>query len=420
MIHKNIRNLVPSATLRINEYSKKLEKQGKEIFKLGFGQSPFPVPEVMVKALQNHAHEKAYLPVRGLEELRNVVAKYYQRTQNLNCTTDNILIAPGSKMYLFIVQAVYDADLILPEPSWVSYAPQAQILGRKAHWIGTSEANNWKLVPDDLDQFCQKSQGKKILLLNYPSNPTGTTYSVSELKELALIARKHDILIMSDEIYGELNFKGNHVSIAQFCPERTIITSGLSKWAGAGGWRVGTVVVPNELKLLQNAITVMASETFTTVSAPIQYGAVPAFEDTASLELYRQTARKILSFIGNDTFQKLQNMDITTPQPEGGFYSFINFENHRGQLLKRGITTSIELSNSLLKEIGIALLPGVDFGKKANELLFRMAFVDFDGKQAMNVAMNNYTNQKLDQLFLDQCAPKMMKAMTRLDNWLRK
>jgi aspartate/methionine/tyrosine aminotransferase len=418
MIQPNIKGLVPSATLRINEYSNQLEREGKTVYKLGFGQSPFPVPQVMVEAMQQHAHEKAYLPVKGLMALREAVANYYQRSQNLNCTAENILIAPGSKMFLFAVQLAFDGALILPAPSWVSYAPQAQIIGKKAHWIPTTEANGWLLTANELDDFCKNHTDRKILLLNYPNNPTGTTYSSEQLKSLAAIARKYDLLIMSDEIYGELHHEGQHVSMACFAPERTIITSGLSKWAGAGGWRMGTVVFPKELDALKNAVSTIASETYTTTSAPIQYGAVPAFEDLPELENYRQAARKILKYVGCYTYEAFQNMNITTPKPEGGFYSFINFEQHRERLAQKGITSSTTLSNRLLQETGIALLPSIDFGRQNHELIFRMAYVDFDGKQALDAVQSDYQDKKLDMNFLNAYAPKMKIAMEKLAKWL--
>jgi len=418
MINKNIDGLIPSATLRMNEYANELERQGKTVYKLGFGQSPFPVPSLMVKAMQAHAHEKAYLPVRGLMELRTTIATYYQRTQRLNYKAENIMIAPGSKMFLFMVQLAFDGDLILPAPSWVSYVPQAQILGKKTHWLPTREATGWRLTADVLDDFCKKNEGRKILLLNYPNNPTGTTYDKTHLESLADIARKHDLLIISDEIYGELHHKGQHISIAHFASERTILMSGLSKWAGAGGWRMGTVAFPNELEKLQDAVSIIASETYTTASAPVQYGAIPAFQDLPELEEYRGVARKILKYIGEYTYAALQEMNITTPKPEGGFYSFINFKNHRQRLAKRDIHTSEELGKRLLEETGIALLPSIDFGHSENELLFRMAYVDFDGKAAMEAVNNHYQNKPLDFDFLKRYIPKMVVAMAILKDWL--
>jgi aspartate/methionine/tyrosine aminotransferase len=418
-LSNKILGLQPSATLRIHELSNKLAEEGKEIFKLGFGQSPFPVPDVLVDELKNKAHHKEYLPVRGLQSLQQKVAAYYRRDQYLNCDGDDILIGPGSKMYLFISLMVHEGDLLLAAPSWVSYAPQATINGRRVFWLPTVEENNWKLTTEDLHTFCKTHQRPKILLLNYPNNPTGTTYNLEELKDITLIAQKYGVIVLSDEIYGELQHEGKHVSIAQYYPEGTIISSGLSKWAGAGGWRLGTCIFPKELTSLKNAMATVASETFTIVSAPIQYAAIKAFEVNPNLESYRLQSRHILKTIGNYTYQTLTDMNITTPAPQGGFYSFINFQHHRKNLAQRGITNSIELSDRLLQETGIALLPGVDFGREKNELLFRMAYVDFDGDAALNAFRpNEGLNDEFPENFIQKYAPKMVRAMEKLERWL--
>lgn len=418
-MNKNIKNLIPSSTLRMNELSQKMEKEGKTIYKLGFGQSPFPVPEVMVDALRQNAAEKSYLPVTGLPELREVIAKYYQRTQNLKCEAENILIAPGSKMLLYAVQLAYDTDLLLPAPSWVSYAPQSQIIGRQTYWLETNEKDGWRLTAEILEQHCQNNSNRKILILNYPNNPIGNTYDAEQLKSLAAIARKYNIIVMSDEIYGELNHEGKHVSIAQFYPEGTIITGGLSKWAGAGGWRFGTAVFPKELQDLQKVVQTIASETYSSTASPIQYAAVEAYKQNPDLETYRINSRRILKTIGNYVHQRLHEMHITTPKPEGGFYFFINFEHYRSLLLPKGIKTSTELSEVVLNEANVAMLPGVDFGRKPSELVFRIAYVDFDGEQALNAVNEYYQNKDLDIDFIHKYAPKIIGAMDSLENWLK-
>jgi len=132
-INLNVRGLGQSATLAINEDSNKLKKRGIDVYKLGLGQSPFPVPEHVVEALRQNAHQKDYLPVQGLHELRKTISSYLQTTQSLDFHHTNIIIGPGSKELIFILQLAYYGDLIIPTPSWVSYSPQAQIVGRHVH-----------------------------------------------------------------------------------------------------------------------------------------------------------------------------------------------------------------------------------------------------------------------------------------------
>ena len=118
------------------------------------------------------------------------------------------------------------------------------------------------------------ARSQKLLILNYPNNPTGLTYGATALAALATVCRAHNIVVISDEIYGRVNHSDTHHSIAQYYPEGTIVCSGLSKWAGAGGWRLGYAVFPPDLRPLLNATKSVASETFTSVSAPIQYAAI--------------------------------------------------------------------------------------------------------------------------------------------------
>ena len=183
-----------SATLHINELSNKLKQQGKKVYKFGLGQSPFPVPKVVVDELRSNAFQKDYLEVKGLKPLREAVAEYHSRRNGISCNAENVLIGPGSKELMFLLQFVYYGELVIPTPSWVSYAPQAKVIGRQHTWIKTKEENNWRLLPEDLYKICTSDQYKpRILILNYPSNPTGVTYTCDELKELADVAREHRI-----------------------------------------------------------------------------------------------------------------------------------------------------------------------------------------------------------------------------------
>jgi len=418
LLKEHIISLKPSATLAINEYSNELIARGRRVLKLGFGQSPFPVPEEVVQALRDHAHEKDYLPVKGLPALREAVANYNKKRYQIEATAKDILIGPGSKELLFIAQLCYNSDLIIPSPSWVSYAPQAKITNKVSSWIDTSSNPKKMLTASMLDKFCQKFPGRRfMLILNYPSNPTGATYNKEELKSLAAVARKEKLLIISDEIYGEMTHDGQHISIARFYPEGTIISSGLSKWCGAGGWRLGTFTFPENLHWLLEAMAVVASETFTSTSTPIQYAALKAFDFGPSLEKYVQNSRLILSAIGNYTYNKLIAMRIQMTQPEGGFYLFPDFEYYRERLSLNNIKTSTDLCTILLEETGIALLPGVDFGLPEETLVARLSYVDFDGKEALAYLQDSKDLYLADE-FVKEFAPNIIIACETLKNWL--
>lgn len=418
-LNLNVRGLPLSATLEINELSNRLLKEGRKVFKLGLGQSPFPVPLPVVEELRANAHQKDYLPVRGLAALQEAVASYFERTQGLSYRPEHVLIGPGSKELMFILQLVYYGDLVIPTPSWVSYAPQAHIVGHQVNWVPTRADNNWLLTPDELERLCAKDPIKpRIVILNYPNNPTGYSYSDQQLQELAAVARKHRIILLSDEIYGELQFDGQHTSIARYYPEGTIISSGLSKWCGAGGWRLGTFIFPKELDWLLEGMASVASETFTATSAPIQYAAVRAFNGGTRIERYLWQSRRILGALGSYIHARLEKMGLQLAPPQGGFYLFPDFEGVREKLTAKGIRTSTELCTRLLDETGVAILPGTSFGRPEEELTVRLAYVDFDGARTLAAAEQVPVDTELDEAFLRQNCEKIVTAFDLLEEWL--
>lgn len=418
-LNLNVRGLKKSATLAINEKCREMVAAGKEIFHLGFGQSPFPVPKPVVEALQQHAHEKDYLPVKGLYALREAIAKSWNRKQGLKCTPEDILISPGSKELLFLLQLVYYGDLVIPTPSWVSYSPQALIAGRRVNWVKTHPENDWRLTPEELEGLCiTDPQRPRVVIINYPANPTGATYIIDRLKKIAQVARKYNCILLSDEIYGELHHQGKHVSVARFYPEGTIISSGLSKWCGAGGWRLGMFTFPKELRWLLDAMAAVASETYTSTSAPIQYASITAFEENEVIEQQLKNSRRILRLVGNYLHTRLKKLELNCPKPQGGFYLFPDFSRYKERLMARGIHNSSDLCDQLLSDTGVALLPSFDFGRPSEELTARLSYVDFDGEKALKVAATEYNNKPLDKHFLQQNCPRIIEAMDRITDWL--
>jgi aspartate aminotransferase len=418
-LNLNVRGLPVSATLGINELSNELKAQNKEVYKLGLGQSPFPVPESVVEELKINAHQKDYLPVRGLPALQEAVANYYKRTQELSFDPENILVGPGSKELMFILQLSYYGDLVIPTPSWVSYAPQAHIIGRHVYWLPTRSDNRWLLTPQELEKHCKKDPSKpRIVILNYPNNPTGCSYTETELKELAEVASYYNLILLSDEIYGELNFNGAHVSIAKYYPEGTIISSGLSKWCGAGGWRLGTFTFPSSLSWLLEGMAVVSSETFTATSAPIQYAAVRAFNGSPCIELYLKQSRRILKTLSHSVCEKLTDAGVNTATPQGAFYIFPDFSAFRDKLAQRDIHTASDMCERILAETGVAFLPGSEFGRPDSELTARLALVDFDGAKTLINAQTHSLDKELPKQFVNDNCSRIIQATDKLCNWL--
>ena len=393
---------------------------GKTVYRFGFGQSPFPVPASVVERLKAHAHEKDYLPVRGLRQLRDSVAMYHSSHAGIPVTGDDVLIGPGSKELMFLLQMVYYGDLIIPRPSWVSYAPQARIASRQVYWLPTKIENGYLLSPEELDAFCQNDHEQpRLLILNYPSNPTGATYSEKQLKKMAQVAKRHNVVVLSDEIYGELHHDRQHLSISTYYPEGTIISSGLSKWCGAGGWRLGTFTFPPNLRWLLDGMAVAASETFTSTSAPIQYAATRAFQGGEDIEQYLAHSRFILKTVAQEVSRKLKSAGISHPAPAGGFYLFPVFENFKEIIHRRGITTCEQFCARLLEETGVAMLPSSDFGFPAEYLAARLSYVDFDGEAALKLAAQLKENELVPSPELGgEFAPKVMEGIERMVRWL--
>lgn len=418
-LNLNVRGMMPSATVAINERCNALRAEGREVFKLGLGQSPFPVPEVVVRELQNFAHEKDYLPVKGLPALRHAVAEYHRLHESVGISAEDVLVGPGSKELMFLVQLVYYGDLVIPTPSWVSYAPQAEIIGRKVRWVPTHASEHWQMTPDGLAELCaEDARRPRIVVLNYPNNPTGGTYKLDELKALARVARQHQVVLLSDEIYGQLHFKGQHVSIARFYPEGTIISGGLSKWCGAGGWRLGYFAFPRSLRWLLDAMAAAASETYTSTSAPIQYAAVRAYKGGLELERYLRNARRLLSALGRFCTTELNAAKIRVDPPRGAFYVFPDFGDLHEPLAARGISTSEELCERLLEDTGVALLPGTAFGRPPEELTARLAYVDFDGAAALASVEALPADSAISPELLRANCAGVMTAVERICDWV--
>ena len=404
MLKDLVKSLKPSSTLAINETSRKLEEQGKKIFKFGFGQSPFKVPADVVEELKNNAHQNQYLPMQGLSKLRDAVAKYTSKKKNYNYKSENVIIGPGSKELMFLLHIIFDGEIILPAPSWVSYAPQA-ILGRnKVRIIQTKAENNWFPTAKEIEEFIMKDKHKNYLLfINSPNNPSGQIHE--NLEEIAEVANKYNLIILSDEIYSELSFEENYKSISNYCPDKTIVSTGLSKWCGAGGWRLGYFIVPDSLNKIKDMINVLASETFSAVSAPIQYAAIKAYENNHMD--YINKSRNILKGVGTYVYENLKSNKVLINKPQGGFYLMPEFLNKK-------FNSSAEMCDDILNKTGVALLPGSDFGFDQNRMLVRLSFTDFDGKKFMEEIEDG---TKIDDTLINELAPKIVEGVDKLKKW---
>ena len=418
MINKNIASLKQSSTLLINEKVKALRTKGDQISHFGFGQSPFPIHHSIINALQEHAHNNHYLPVAGLEALREQIAFFLGSFQNIKTQKESIFIGPGSKELLYQSILIFEGTFLIPKGSWVSYIPQIAAKGGKYHLIATDLKNDFKITAANLDVFFKNKVPKKqyILILNSPNNPTGAVYSAEEYKALAIACRKYNLIVFSDEIYSQINFSAQFsASISTFYPEKTIVFGGLSKVFSAGGYRLGFMRLPGDFEVYEDVYKALFSETFSCVSSPVQFAAQKAYEFEQDLQNQVRDLSFILKRVSEYIYKEFTDISIECTKSQGAFYMVIGFNNFKSQISKRGIHTSIDLATHVLEKYKVAMLPGVDFGFEKEELFFRIAFVDFDGEKVMKMYQKS---QEVSLDFLKQYTPNIMEGVEKIKTFI--
>jgi aspartate/methionine/tyrosine aminotransferase len=405
-----------SPTLAVNERVRVARLEGRDVYHLGFGQSPFPVHPMVQAALQEHAAENRYLPSAGLPALRVVARDYYARRLGLAPERYQSIIGPGSKELIYDLQMATAGDLLLPVPSWVSYAPQARLLGDRVIPIQTTLADGYHIRGESLDAAIHAARkaglNPRKLILNYPNNPSGLTMRAGRLAEIAEVCRQYQLFVISDEIYGLLDFSGEHTSIARFYPEGTVITAGLSKHLSLGGYRLGVALFPDSLKTLQAALARIASETWSCVSTPVQYAALAAYCGDGSIEAYIHTCTRVHGMVCGYVRDSLLGMGIEYPSLEGGFYLYPDFSIFREQLGTSGVTSSEVLAVDLMEKVQVVTLPGTAFGDDPENLRLRLAPCDYDGQATLDGY--NANPEGSPEAFVRSFCPRIWEACERL------
>ena len=374
------RSLSSSPTLAINEAVARRRAEGKTTIHLGFGEARFPLHPRLHQALAEAATRTSYAPVVGILPLRQAIAAYIQRTRGVPCTAEQVVVGPGSKPLIYALLHILDGDVLLPRPSWVSYAPQARLAGRQVCPVATDPTDHHRLTSDALDAALRAAHdagaSPRILVVNSPNNPTGAMFAGEDVATLADWARVHGITLISDEIYAETAHGWReHVSPARFYPGGSIITSGLSKGFSAGGWRLGYAIFPaSEVgKQLGGAFLALASEIWSATASPVQEAAILAFTPDPDIEGYIRRAARLHGIVTHALYTTLSDLGIACPRPAGGFYLYPDFAPWRDKLADLGVTTSPELAAYLLDRWEIATLPGVAFGEGPETLRLRLA-----------------------------------------------
>lgn len=412
-LNQTIVSLEESATLAINQIASERRSAGESIVHFGFGESPFPIAEDIQVALRDSAGRKQYLPTKGLPALCAQFVQYYNALYQTSLLEEQIFIGPGSKQLIFNVLFLLEGSVIIPAPSWVSYLPQATILNKKVITPQTTAESKYKLTANQLDQICEEYADEQLtLIINSPNNPTGSVYTQSELIALTDVCREHAVVLISDEIYALFDFNDNFASPAEFYPEGTIVSSGLSKGFSAGGYRLGVMGLPKHMTVLANALSTLISETYSCVAAPVQYAALAAYLPSKKQQRYVTLCMELHRHAADYLYKRFTAVGLTCIQPEGAFYLFPDFSPYRSKLLGANIDGAEQLCARLLEVHGVAALPGSAFYMPEHSLTVRIASVDYNGATALEALISS---QELDDKFTHEYMPNLVLGADRIE-----
>lgn len=419
----NIKNVPQSPTLWANDLVHEKRNNNEDVCHMGFGEAPFPAPERLRQALSDEAYRTEYQKVGGMQELTEVVREYYRDIHGSDYVDQcDVVIAPGSKLILYALQMAIAGDLLMPVPSWVSYGPQAEMLQTDVVKVPTVlNDDGYQIEPEVLRQtiHAARKEGKNPskIIINAPNNPTGLTIPKENLKEIVRVCEEEDIFIISDEIYGIVNFDDEYKSCAPMAPKITAVTTGLSKHLSLGGWRVGVGFIPKAAEGLAAAMRNIASETWSCTPSPIQKACVEAYKRHQDIEDHIKSCTEIHKLMNQTIAKGLQGHGIIAPMVQGAFYNYPNFEPFREALAANGITTSQQIHEILLEEFNLATLPGHAFGAEKDVLTLRLSGCDYDGGAALDAYRNG---EALDEVFVSKNAPNILKSIELFGDFIAK
>ena len=365
-ISTRVSKIAESATLAVDAKAKALKAEGKPVIGFGAGEPDFPTPAHVVEAAKAAAENPAnhrYTPASGLPDLRAAIAEATSRDDQIQVTADQVVVTNGGKQAIFNTMATLinpGDEVIIQAPYWVTYPEVVQVFGGVPKIVMSDETTNYKVTVKELEKA--RTLKTKMLIFVSPSNPTGTVYTPEEIQAIGKWAAKHDIWVMTDEIYQHLVYQGNnYASILNLVPdlaERCVIVSGVAKTYAMTGWRVGWTVGP---KNFTKASINLQSHMTSNVSNVAQRAALAAINGPQdivktmieSFDKRRQTMVKMLNEIDG----------VNCPMPGGAFYAYPSVKGLLGKTFNgKTINSSMELAEFALDEANVALVPGEAFG----------------------------------------------------------
>ena len=357
-IANRMETLSPSVTMAITALGRELKAQGKDILSFSAGEPDFDTPEIIkqaaIKAI-NDGHTK-YTAVEGIIATKQAIINKLKKDHGLEYKLDGIVISNGAKHSLFnLFQVLIENgdEVIIPAPYWVTYPEQVKFSDGVPVFIETDDSTDFKITPAQLKAAITPKT--KVLLLNTPSNPTGSVYSKEELLALGEVLKGTDIIVFSDEMYEKIMYNGKKFTAAAEVSEdmfkRTVTINGLSKAVAMTGWRFGYIATPDAA--LAKALTKLQGQVTSNINTMTQYAAIPALNGDAdeTIEMMRVEFEKRKNIVVK-SFNEIKG--LSTTDPDGAFYVFVN--------IQKVTNDSMKFCADLLEQKGVALVPGLAFG----------------------------------------------------------
>lgn len=359
---KRISNIQPSATLALSGKAKAMKARGIDVLNLSIGQPDFHTPkhigQAAIKAIED-GQTDFYTAASGIEPLRKAIADKENADHGTKFTADNVAVMNGAKMTLYALgQVLFDEgdEVLIPLPYWVTYAEQVKLAGAKPVFVHPAKGQ-LTISPDELE--AARTTRTKAMILNTPSNPSGTVYSREQLQAIGEWAVAHDVIVIADDIYGKLVYNGTKftsmLDLSSEIRQQTIIVDGMSKTYAMTGWRVGYVVADEAVISRLKTFLSHASGNMAAVS---QYAALAALTgDQACVETMRAAYEERINIL-YPLLNEIPGFKLDV-KPSGAFYAFPDVSE---AVKLAGFTTTDEFVNALLDEAHVAVVPGVAFG----------------------------------------------------------
>ncbi|MCE7003551.1 pyridoxal phosphate-dependent aminotransferase [Kibdelosporangium philippinense] len=354
-----------SPTLALNDMVAQRQENGESIVHLGFGEVRLPAFAPLVDRLVAGASRNTYGPVAGSSAVRQAAAGYFTR-RRIPTDAEQVVVGPGSKPLLLALNLVVPGDVIVPKPARNTYAPQAELAGKKVFRVRIPARAGGVPDPAALQDtiLAARALGRdpRIVILTLPDNPTGTLAPPDLVREICAVAEQEDLLIISDEVYRDVLHDPctPMLSPAEIAPRRTVVTSGLSKNLALAGWRIGVARFPDGLwgQRIRDGVISFASEVWSTVAGPMQQVAEYAFTEPPEVREWLADTARLHGAVARAVHRIMVDAGAVCRPPVGAFYVYPDFNPVRDKLAAHGVTDAESLGRYLVDEHGIVVLGG--------------------------------------------------------------